>query len=78
MFYVLGRPDSVWFLDAGNYGHLKKKYKALGALVQIWQRSEEAAAGFSLDAESFQIVGSEFQTAAKSTILKLETCPFPW
>ena len=78
MFYVLGWPDSVWLLNAGNYSLFLKKIKALGALVQIWQRSEEAAAGFFLDTENFRIVMSEFQTAAKSTILKLETCPFPW
>ena len=78
MFYVLGWADSVWLLDSFNYGHLKKIYKALGAFFQIWQRSEEAAAGFSLDAENFRIVVSEFQTAAKSSILKLDTCPFVW
>ena len=32
-----------------DFGHLKKRLKALGALVQIWWLSEEMAVGFFLN-----------------------------
>ena len=49
--------------------------KALSASVQIWRPLEQVAVGLFLRPDIFRIVRSKLQTAAKSTIWRLEICP---